>query len=70
MQDIAQIIVSLGDSISSRIRNGTSNFYDVRVLHECIKALDSICFGQNPEIQGETCFLCIFQWSSILRYNF
>ena len=60
MQDIAQMVVSLGDSISSRIRNGTSNFYDVRVLHECIKALDSICFGQNPEIQGETCFLAFF----------
>jgi hypothetical protein len=52
MQDIAQVVVSLGDSISSRIRSGTSNFYDIRVLHECIKALDSICFGQNPEIQG------------------
>jgi hypothetical protein len=54
VKDIAQNIVSLGDSISSRIRNGNSNFYDIRVLHECIKSLDSICFGQNPQIQGDS----------------
>jgi hypothetical protein len=69
MLDIAQIVVSLGDTISSRIRNGPSNFYDIRVLHECIKALDAICFGQNPEIQGNAFFLCIFQFSSVLSIN-